>query len=469
MKKKLTLAHVLPPEIEQGRSIVNSWIRTQRLNELRLLHLVQAAAFVNVDLIAQEFRDASLKGLISIALVKGSTKGALRAAFIDPKSEYGEELSLLLEYLDVPVHMGILSDKNVIERFLEERVLGGLKTQKKGLHLAGVTNIPERKMITLVKEALPIRITKKIRNDLAGRPDQARLIDEVIESQLRKFRVYEEMALGALIDGSDLPKWNELKKYRVDLLVASAPPTSLPLLVIEYDGQKHGEEVQAWKDAKRDKVLLDASIPVLRISSKNVSFAAGAKPENSSEYRFFQRYVGVLVSRLGELIYFDRIESRLRFSPINNAVANKLKSLCDEYRERQSRIDIPQDDFNGLYKAASEGFDYDFNEAWGDLASEKFDMEQMWRRWQDPEDHFKRGDEVAAVTVAKGPSIHGAVDTKDGFLVDMTLLVNGIPRSGTSPRIFVELKRPDDCDELVDAAKEAAVICLLEEMATLGL
>lgn len=51
----------------------------------------------------------------------------------------------------------------------------------------------------------------------------------------------------------------------------------------------------------------------------------------------------------------------------------------------------------------------------------------------------------------------------------MTLLVNGIQRSATSPRIFVELKRPAGYDDLVDVAKEAAVICLLEDMARTGL
>lgn len=465
MKNKLTLAHVLPPDIEQGRSIVSSWIRTKRLSEIRLLHLVQVAAFIKIDLIPPEFRDASLKGLISIALVKGSEQGALRAAFIDPESEYVKELSMLLEDNGVPVYMGNFSEEKTVKRFLEERVVGGLNSRRKSACLAGVTNMWERKLITLVKEALAIRITKKIRNDLAGRADLARFIDDVIDLQNKKIRVYEEIALMALIDGSDLPGWDYLRRYRVDILVASAPPTSMPLLVIEYDGQQHDGGEQAWKDGKRDKVLLDASIPVLRISSKNVRCAGDIKPENSFVYRFLQRYVRVLVSQLGTLIYFHRIESRLRFDPINDAVAMKLKSLCDEYRERESRIDIPPNDFTRLYEAASEWFDYDFNEVSSDLASENFDIEQAWRRWQDPEDHFRHGDKMATVTVEKGPSICGTVDTKDGFSVNMTLRVNGTLRSGTSPRIFVELKRPAGYDELVNVATEAAVICLLEDMA----
>lgn len=209
------------------------------------------------------------------------------------------------------------------------------------------------------------------------------------------------MALGALIVGSDLPDWDYIRTYCVDILVASAPPTSTPLLVIEFDGPRHDNENQSWKDAKRDEVLLGASIPVLRISSKNARIAGDIKSPSSLEHGFFQRYVSVLVSRLGELIYFDRIEPRQRFNPIHNAVANKLKSLCDEYRERESRIDIPPGYFKSLYEAAREGFDYDFNEVWCDLASEKFDIEQAWRRWQDPEDHFKQGDKMAAVTVEK--------------------------------------------------------------------
>lgn len=465
MKTKLTLAHVLPPEIEQGRSIVNSWIRTQGLSEVRLLHLVQASAFVNIDLISKEFRGASLKGLISIALVKGSTKGALRAAFIDPTSEYAKELSTLLEGLGVPVYMGALSEETTVKLFLEERVVGGLNSQNKSVHLAGVTNISERILITLVKEALGIRITKKMRNDLEGRADLARFICEFFDFQKGKFRVYEEMALGALIDGLDFQGWGYLRNYRVDILVASAHPTSMPLLVIEFDGPTHDNENQATKDAKRDEALLHAGIPVLRISSKNALIAGTVRPIDSLDYRFFQSYIAKLVSRLAELVYFYRIESPFRFRPIFGAVANEVESLCDEYRRRESRVDIPEGEAIRIFEAACEVFECEFSEVEGDLALDEMHSECDWREIQDPEFHFTHSDKKVVVTVAKGPSTHGLVDTRDGFSTDITLLINGIARSVTSPRIFVELRRPAGYDDLVDVAKEAAVICLLEDMA----
>jgi len=466
---QLALIRTLPPAVERCREIVTLWLRKQTLSDVRLLHQAQLAAFVDINHGSiNDFTIPCLKGLIAVAVVKGSKNGVLRAAFIDSELKYAADLGKVLASRRVPAYVGDITDAQAIDAFLqtESSAAGCLKLHTKvntDFALKDVTNAPERAVITLVKESLGVWIGQKKKKLLLNNGVLADRISSYLQTQKAKYRVYEEYALGAILDGYSLPAsdWNSLQNFRADVLVASSPPQSMPLLVIEFDGREHRDNPnKARSDVFRDTALLAAGIPVLRISSQNSLLPGKVEAINDPERKFFSLYFQLLVGRLAEQIHFDRIRQSEAWEPVSTALVSALERRCDEYRKIQSRIDIPQDVLRRMYEEANDDLAGPQTKVASELAIEEYESLQEWQSMLDPNSYPTQTGE--AITTVKEPEVRGAANVKHGsFAVHMMVRLGGVSKSLVSPEIFIELKLPKSCEAFLETATEAAVISLL--------
>ena len=335
----LSLAHVLPPSIETARAIILKWIENNDLHDFRLLFLTQPASFLDPMKLQGERRNVCKRGTISIAIVRGNPRGRLVAGFVPIAiSNQSGKVAALLREASVPVYTGSLTDKNAILKFLEtvhHRPQLNQTTRT-------VINLSEYNVARLVKSALGVWWPDEWLKD---RPQSDReIMKSMVVRRQKRFRVYEEVALGEIIGPLEGTQFEYLQAYRVDLLIAASPPDSTPLLVVEFDGPTHENKQKAQIDAERDSFLLENSLPVLRISCQNPMHLRAAKYLISDTGKFFSALITWLV-KVMESKKKKEVSLKKRYTHI---FATSMAEKIAEYRLKNAVIDIPEEVLDNL-------------------------------------------------------------------------------------------------------------------------
>ncbi|MFO8026841.1 MAG: DUF2726 domain-containing protein, partial [Opitutales bacterium] len=293
MSKSLRLAYFLPSDVEAARNTIMGWLREHGHKQHRTLCLTQPAAVIDPSNLSGQARRACLRGVIPISIVVGKEKGTLVAAVVRPPQTRQEEGVLeLLRRFRIPVFMGDLASEASLLEFLA----ASNPSYRFSPSFRKVTNMSEARLMRKVKSSLGILGEEEIRK--LSEQWKRDLVRHYSDDSKKRFRVYEEVALPEIIDGRCDEFDDTLSAYRVDLLVASPPPQSKPLFVVEFDGPKHEDPRRREKDSVRDNVLLRHSLPVLRISYRNDLF----QRDKSGVVDVVGHYFSVLINRVGEVV-----------------------------------------------------------------------------------------------------------------------------------------------------------------------
>lgn len=442
----LKLISTLPPHVEKCRRQVLEWIRNQHLSEVRPIFETQLSTFVDPSL--YDDNQPIKLAIISVAIVKGANNGRLIAAIVDEREPHADVTRRILNNLSVPVFIGSVQSESEISHFL------GSIRKRDAIQIRGmrkVTNLRERQVITLVKRSLGLLpLQRSFLNKLhsEGCANFISLFNDYLEKQRKKFNVFEEYALSAIVDVSAQHNCSHLQSFRVDVLVAEAAPSSTPLLVIEFDGAYHADERQAWKDNVRDSKLLEAGLPVLRISSMN-----------SMDGRFFEFYMQSLVSRLVDLIKLDKLNV-----PWTMVEFNELLELeISKYRRENETINMPAEvalemmgevvaELWRKYEGVADPTDY---------IVDKAESEQDWQQLLDPERVISLAGK-RRVAIIRPFSIVGEVDFHRGFHVESAVTVNDQLHTIRSPEIYLSVKESKRILGLAAAIVEAAMVSAIE-------
>ena len=447
---RFAIVATLPKAVEECRKNVATWIRGLNASEVRQLFMTQLATFIDPKLFADN--DFILRGIISIAVVKGAERGRLIAAIVDEAEPYACKTAHLLEEVGVRVFIGSLSEHDKIEVFLRGVSLkrSELSAGKANAKLRQVTNLPERRLITAVKRALGLLpLLPAFRAELLARCG-SNLVSEIqkgLDAQRKKINVFEEYALTRVVDASGSQNYAHLQKYRVDILVAIAAPASRPLFVIKFDGKEHRSPDKARKDKYRDSLLIDADLPVLRIDSRT-----------DWRHPFFLLYIKVLVGRIAEVIEID-FEYQNAVSSIFNDEIERITKKVASFRNDRQRIDIPTAD---ALKILSEAFDDTYDARFHASLSNGEDKFSGWQFWQsqiDAKEIFRSFGNT--IEILEPLAAVRDVASPDGFYSQMKIRQNGIIRLLRSPRLQLTLTSSGSVEHLTGIIEEAAMACLL--------
>ena len=430
-----------------------SWIRDQNVSEVRLVCMTQLATFFDPERVDPDYSDIVKRAIVSVAIVKGSEGGKLVAAIIDENESDAKDAERVISKAAVPVFVGSVCDSDVIKTFLDCISTGKITKQSRKEYDARfrkVTNLHERKLISAVKQSLGIlplqwRFRDKLREE--GKGDLIVYFERYIEEQKKKFNVFEEYALTRIVDSSKRDNYVHLQKYRVDVLIAEAAPKANPLLVIEFDGKTHASAKQSRKDRSRDSILIDAELPVLRISSRT-----------KLDGPFFDQYVVFLVARLVEVI-----ELRNKCLPSDAEFFREFQKRLARYRREKGRIDVEADVAAKIYQETLESLDEMRFLEHADAATEALEVSRYWMRDCNPD--------VLAVSLGKiietvKPfTTVGKVGSKDGFVVEALISIDGREYPISSPNIFISVTDGKWQKEYENIVEQAAMACALATFA----
>lgn len=115
-----------------------------------------------------------------------------------------------------------------------------------------------------------------------------RLLQEAVQDE---YLIFSQVQLSRIIDAKhaeDSGKWlNRINRMSVDYLLVDAVDAQTPLVVIELDDWSHESKARQRADAKKDKALSCAGIPVMRFHGEHMPTAPILQREISqvvSEY-----------------------------------------------------------------------------------------------------------------------------------------------------------------------------------------
>ncbi|WP_019627829.1 DUF2726 domain-containing protein [Thioalkalivibrio sp. AKL10] len=273
--------------------------------------------------------------MIPISMVVGQEKGVLVAAFVrEPETDQERSVLQLLEEHKIPTFVGQLDDARSLVEFSNCLDLG----YRYSPAFRRVTNISEARLMRTVKSALNIFSEKEIQEWPGGW--QRDLIRGISDEAAARFRIYEEVAIPQIIKpepGGSLG--NRFSAHRVDLLVASAPPLSKPLFVVEFDGPWHDDPQNAKKDDERDKFLLENSLPVLRISYRNYPLSEGFADGVGNVGSYF----AVLIGRMSEVVEEEFIKKKVYWGEFYRKKREMLERSISGYKKANRVIQVPRE------------------------------------------------------------------------------------------------------------------------------
>ncbi len=441
----LKLISTLPSQVERCRKQIIEWIRSQNLREIRPIFITQLSTFV--DPCCYDSNQPINSALISVAIVKGAKKGRLIAAIVDEKEGHADVTRQVLEALSIPVFVGSVQNQSEIRKFL-----GSIP--KKGSiqirNLRKVTNIRERQVITLVKRSLGLLTLQPSFIQQLKSAGFANFIDmfrAYVDKQREKYNVFEEYALSRIVDVSEQPNCSHLQLFRVDILIAETAPSSMPLLVIEFDGLHHASGRQAWKDNSRDSILSKAGIPVIRISSKT-----------AIEGPFFECYIQTLVSRVVEIIQRPKTNvpwTKLEFYEL-------LERKTSEHKKKNQTTNISaevSDLMAEVYADLSRKYRHVPMQSSMDV--DAIEAEQDWKKLCDPA-RIESLVGYRRVVVTKPFETVGEIGSDRGFYVESVVTIDDQVNKIFSPKIYVSVKEQNCPLKLSAAVAEAAMVSAIE-------
>ncbi|MDO4628579.1 MAG: DUF2726 domain-containing protein [Planctomycetia bacterium] len=78
------------------------------------------------------------------------------------------------------------------------------------------------------------------------------------------YEVWGKLGLWAVVHCADKRGWAKISQKQLDFVIVSVGPVPSAVLVIELDDASHKRKTAQARDAEKDKILVDAGIPVLR-------------------------------------------------------------------------------------------------------------------------------------------------------------------------------------------------------------
>lgn len=98
-----------------------------------------------------------------------------------------------------------------------------------------------------------------------------RLLQEAVKGE---YLIFSQVQLSRIIDAQraeDSGKWlNRINRMSVDYLLVDAVDAQTPLVVIELDDWSHETKARQLADAKKDKALSCAGIPIMRFHGEQM-------------------------------------------------------------------------------------------------------------------------------------------------------------------------------------------------------
>ena len=450
MAGELHLAHVLPADIEDARKTVNTWLEHRGLRQFRPLCVTQPAAFIDPKELRGSAKNACLRGIIHIGLVSGQEIGILVAAFHRPPETPRErDVAALLADLKIPTFCGDLTDASSIRNFLDSCNLD----YRFSPSFRKVTNMSEARLMRTVKYALGIWADADI---LDGHSPQIRnfLVDG-IELNKKRFRVYEEVAVGEIIKSLPGTPYERFSAFRVDILVASPPPLSTPLFVVEFDGLHHADHTQRKKDKERDDLFVQNLVPVLRISHKNPQSSRFQDEINSTTGAYFFD----LISRISWVVENERVGKAKALHGLKERELRELDRLVSAFRKEHSVIQIPSEEIAKILSEARITLAEDYDWVYGEFQVDDHLDALEWQEGQKPSSYRSLSECVHPdneIEVLTEGSIETGlrVEIKTSFKCPIV-----VPEFGP---FYAQLKSPDVFAKKLDTLpREAAIATAL--------
>ena len=338
---ELTLQSILSTSETILADQIKSFLKEAKV-KYRLLYQTQPSTFIRPEWARGETdacKRSLFEGLILFSLVKGNKNSRLILAIIDEESPFSGDAASLLQSFQIPVYLGpIGNDFQPLENFLR-------KTLDSGPFLPAsrpVTNESERWLLNMASFAADHRTMP----DIAKRtpPDVLAIFESVRAKMRKKYRIFHEVALPAIIDfdscegvGIDID-WSYAKKARLDLLVTSDAPEYQPLMAIEFDGPTHNTDSGVRKDRKKEAILQNAGLPLLRISYEDGPLLHDPKVTDIATLRATKNkelLLVLLIRRCVEDMHWRRIEMPVALEKL---YYSKARALYEEKLEQQHRI-----------------------------------------------------------------------------------------------------------------------------------
>lgn len=226
----------------------------------RLLVMTPLNTFFDPDKFCGADRSIVMYGTLNAAIVRNEVDSELVAAFVPPTAG---ELIDFLEERGVPVHSRGMDDASLLE-FVEKACAefdGAHPDERKA------TNLPEQWLLRATAEGAGIAPKSAWRIAADADAEIRSILKEIVDDRRATFRVFREVSLGHLVLSSGKP-FSDLLCFRCDaVLVADGQP----IVVLEVDGMDHLKTGQRAKDDRRDRMLVEAGLCVLRIRTSAVT------------------------------------------------------------------------------------------------------------------------------------------------------------------------------------------------------
>lgn len=268
--KKIRIVSLLTPREALLADRIDGVLRATKYRG-RIIHKTQPSAFIKPHWLdrSSELKRALFEGIILFSVVKGYKNSTLVAAVVDRTSEHSGEVLNLLQQFDIPA---ITVDDNADVASLEKKLTRTLIDSVRPSSTKPITNPYENWLLAKCSLGLRHKVSDSI---LRKFPQYRGLLVELMNDMRRRYQIFHEVALTSFLSLADIQRDSDsairlfAKASRVDALITGPAPEYLPLIVIEFDGNRHLDPGGLEKDRKKEHILARANIPLIRVSIKD--------------------------------------------------------------------------------------------------------------------------------------------------------------------------------------------------------
>jgi hypothetical protein len=318
-----------------------------------LLFKVQPSLLIDpysIDEKKAGLRTACFMGCITIAVAFKYRKAKVRAVVIDANEKWAPQMKTILGNFDIDVMVCDLdSELEDVVNFIDES--WSQRFQPRTPVVSLVTNISEAWFKERCDRAIGHVILESDRSNSQKQQFSYTDVRKTPNTFEKKYLIFREPSLNSIVDMTHggYREAEFAQKSRVDLFVTGPQPDLVPLLAIEIDGQLHLEQKQMAKDKMKNKILMEANIPLVRLALGDLDFRPNTfdnqvvdMAERRRRIQFEQLLEGLL-NKLISALDTERIDIPSKFSIDQDAVLSVYMSLVNEYRKTHSTISIPHD------------------------------------------------------------------------------------------------------------------------------
>jgi len=310
-----------------------------------------------------KIRTICFMGCITIAIAFKYERANVRAVVIDAKETWATEMKDLLEQYDIDVLVcNLVNDVVDVIRFVDNAWAQRFRPRDKVVR--PVTNPQEAWFKRLCDRAIGHVMRAK-----DHRLSSAEKVSDNIGRALAtppqgQYMIFREPSLASIVEVNDAcdKEAKYARKSRVDLMITGPVPTLMPLLVIEIDGDHHEELNQKNNDNIKNKLLVAANVPLVRLALKDVPFWVGAKKQivSIAERRNairFEQLVVVLLNTLIRILDTERIDIPREFSEYRNVQLTEYLKRVHEYQKNNLTTVLPRDVEDKLWEESLDKYE----------------------------------------------------------------------------------------------------------------